>query len=225
MSSEERILHQIIKASDVIHKKHRMLKRGKEAIETSMKEVFEPIVITLQEMTNRTPAQSITMKEEVPSIKQELPVEDQEEDASTMRREDDLMSFQSISEHTIPTFTTSSPIVHKETDNLSKYVDDTSVMIRTLQSQCQESLKNQRINNETVQDLAAHNSRVITQLDERLRGLERSRENDDNSSTIRDLESSIKEAIKRLDIKQKADTEALQDLEFRKSQIISRLND
>ena len=42
---------------------------------------------------------------------------------------------------------------------------------------------------------------------------------------IRGLESSIKEAIKRLDIKQKADTEALQDLAFRNSQIISRLND
>ena len=94
-------------------------------------------------------------------------------------------------------------------------------MIPTLQSRFQESLKNQRINNETVQDLAAHNSRVIFQLDERLRGLERSRENDDNSLTIRGLESRIKEAIKRLDIKQKADTEALQDLAFRNSQIIS----
>ena len=57
-------------------------------------------------------------------------------------------------------------------------------MIQTLQSQCQECVKNQRINNETVQDLAAHNSQVIAQLDERLRGLERSRENDDNSSAI-----------------------------------------
>ena len=86
-------------------------------------------------------------------------------------------------------------------------------------------MKNQRINNETVQDLAAHNSRVIAQLDEILRGLERIRENDDNSSTIHGLESSIEEAIKGLDIKQKADTEVLQDLAFRNSQIISRLND
>ena len=101
-------------------------------------------------------------------------------------------------------------------------VDDTSVMIETLQSQFQESLKNQRINNETVQDLAEHNSRVIAQLDERLRALERSREKNDNSSTIRGLESSIKEAIKRLDIKQKS---ALQDLAFRNSQMILQLND
>ena len=101
-------------------------------------------------------------------------------------------------------------------------VDDTSVMIQTLQSQFQESLKNQRINNETVQDLAEHNSRVIAQLDERLRALERSREKNDNSSTIRGLESSIKEAIKRLDIKQKS---ALQDLAFRNSQMILQLND
>ena len=111
------------------------------------------------------------------------------------------------------------------TSSLRNDVDDRSVMIRTLQPQLQESLKNQRINNETIQDLAAHDSRVIAQLDERLRGLERSRENDDNSSTIRGIESGIKEAIKRLDIKQKADTEALQDLAFRNVQIISRLND
>ena len=73
-------------------------------------------------MTDRTPAQPNTVKEEVPSIKQESPVEDVEEEASTMRGDDDLMSFQSASEHTIPTFTTSSPIVPKETDNLSKYL-------------------------------------------------------------------------------------------------------
>ena len=111
------------------------------------------------------------------------------------------------------------------TSSLRNDVNDTSVMIQKLQSQFQESLKNERINNETVQNLAAHNSQVIAQLDERLRGLERSRENDDNSSMIRGLESSIKEAIKRLDINQKADTEALQALVFRNSQIISQLND
>ena len=122
MSSEERILHQIVKASDAIRKKHRMLKRCKEAIETSMKEVFKPIITPLLEMADRTLAQPNTVKEEVPSIKQELPVEDEEEEASTMRGEDDLMSFQSVGDHTIPTFTTSSPTVHKETDNLSKYL-------------------------------------------------------------------------------------------------------
>ena len=116
-------------------------------------------------------------------------------------------------------------LTYAVTSSLRNDVDDTSVMIQTLQSQFQESLKNQRINNETVQDLAAHNPQVIAQLDERLRGLERSRENDDNSSTIRGFESSIKEAIKRLDIKQKADTKALQDLAFRNSQIILQLND
>ena len=73
-------------------------------------------------MADRTPAQPNTVKEEVPSIKQELPVEDEEEEASTMRGEDDSMSFQSVSDHTIPSFMTSSPIVHKETDNLSKYL-------------------------------------------------------------------------------------------------------
>ena len=121
MSSEERILHRIVKASDAIRKKHRMLKRGNEVIETSMKEV-KPIITPLQEMADRTTAQPNTVKEEVPSIKQELPVEDEEEEASAMRGEDDLMSFRSVNEHTIPTFTTSSSIVHKETDNLSKYL-------------------------------------------------------------------------------------------------------
>ena len=99
-----------------------MLKRGKEAIETSMKEVFKPIITPLQEIADRTHAQPNMVKEEVPSIKQELSIEDEEEEASTMRGEDDSMSFQSTSEHTIPTFTTNSPIVHKETDNLSKYL-------------------------------------------------------------------------------------------------------
>ena len=42
---------------------------------------------------------------------------------------------------------------------------------------------------------------------------------------IRGLESSIKETIKRLDIKQKADTGTLQDLALRNSEIISQLND
>ena len=116
-------------------------------------------------------------------------------------------------------------LTYAVTSSLRNDVDDTSVMFQTLQSQFQESLKNQRINNETVQELTAHNSQVIAQLDERLRELERSRENDDNSSMIRSLELSIKETIKRLDIKQKADTEALQDLAFRDLQIISQLND
>ena len=73
-------------------------------------------------MADRTLAQSNMVKEEVPSIKQELPVEDEEKKASTMRGEDDLMSVHSASEHTIPTFTTSSPFTHKTTDNLSKYL-------------------------------------------------------------------------------------------------------
>ena len=78
------------------------------------------------------------------------------------------------------------------TSPLHSDVDDISVMIQTLQSQFQESLKTQRINKKIVQDLAAHDSRVIAQLDDRLRGLERSRENDDNSSMIRGLEWSLK---------------------------------
>ena len=68
-------------------------------------------------------------------------------------------------------------LTYAVTRSLRNDIDDTSVMIRTLESQFQESLKNQRINNETVQDLAAHNSQVIVQLDERLRLLERRREN------------------------------------------------
>ena len=52
-------------------------------------------------------------------------------------------------------------LTYAVTSSLRNDVDDTSVMIQTLQSQFQESLKNQRINNETVQDLTAHNSQVI----------------------------------------------------------------
>ena len=71
----------------------------------------------------------------------------------------------------------------------------------------------------TVQDVATHNSQVIAHLDGRLRGLEKSRESGDNISMIRNLESSLKQAIK------KKDTEALQKLAFRNSQTISQLND
>ena len=39
-----------------------------------------------------------------------------------MRGEEDSMSSQSTSEYAIPTFTKSSPIVHKGTDSLSKYL-------------------------------------------------------------------------------------------------------
>ena len=49
----------------------------------------------------------------------------------------------------------------------------------------------------TVQDVATHNSQVIAHLDGRLRGLEKSRESGDNISMIRNLESSLKQAIKK----------------------------
>ena len=42
-------------------------------------------------------------------------------------------------------------LTYAVTSSLRNDVDDTSVMIQTLESQFQESLKNQRINNETVQ--------------------------------------------------------------------------
>ena len=135
MSREQRILHQIVKASDAIRRKHRMLKQGKEAIKTSMKEVFKPIITPLQEMADRT-AQPNGVTEESSSIKQELPAEEEEElstiqqelpaeeeeEASTMRGENDLMSFHSTSENTFPIFTTSSPILQKKSDNLSNYL-------------------------------------------------------------------------------------------------------
>ena len=72
-----------------------MLKRGKEAIVTFIKDVFELIFTSLQEMAEQTPAQLNTAKEDLPSIKQELPVKDEIEEASTMSEEDDLKSFQS----------------------------------------------------------------------------------------------------------------------------------
>ena len=112
-----------------------MLKQGKEAIETSMKEVFKPIITPLQEMADRASSQPNSVEEESSSIKQELPVEEEEElssiqqelpaeekeEASTMRGEDDLMSFHSTSKNAFPIFTTSSPILQKKSDNLSNY--------------------------------------------------------------------------------------------------------
>ena len=116
-------------------------------------------------------------------------------------------------------------LTYAVTSSLRSDVDDISVLIQILQSQFEENLKSERINNETVQDVATHNSQVIAHLDERLQGLEKSRESDDNSSMIRNLKSSRKQAIKYLDIKQKIDTEALQNLAFRNSQTISQMND
>ena len=72
-------------------------------------------------MADRTLAQLNIVKEELPSIKQESPSEENEK-PSTMRVKDNLMSFQSRSENTLSTFTTSSPIVRKKTDTLSKYL-------------------------------------------------------------------------------------------------------
>ena len=83
---------QIVKASDAIRRKHRMLKRGKEAIGTSIKEVFKPIITPLQEMADRTSAQPNSVIEESPSVKQELPAEEKEE-AFTMGGEDDFSDF------------------------------------------------------------------------------------------------------------------------------------
>ena len=116
-------------------------------------------------------------------------------------------------------------LTYAVTSSLRSDVDDISILIQILQSQIEENLKNERINNETVQDVATQNSQVIAHLDERLRGLEKSRESDDNSSMIRNLESRLKQAINYLDTKQKKDTEALQNLAFRNSQTISQLND
>ena len=113
------------------------------------KEVFKPIITPLQEMANRTSAQPNSVKEESPSIKQELPAEEEKlssikqelpaeeeelssikkelsaeekEEVSTMRGEEDLISFHSTSENTFPTFMKSSPILQKKSDNLSNYL-------------------------------------------------------------------------------------------------------
>ena len=49
---EKEVLRQIAKASEVIRRKHQMLKMGKEAAEQMMSETFKPIVIPLQKLVD-----------------------------------------------------------------------------------------------------------------------------------------------------------------------------
>ncbi|XP_043472982.1 uncharacterized protein LOC122505436 [Leptopilina heterotoma] len=49
---EQETLRQIAKASDAIRRKHRLLKMGKEAAETVLKETFQPIVTPLEKLEN-----------------------------------------------------------------------------------------------------------------------------------------------------------------------------
>ena len=65
----QRGTHQIVKACDANRRKHCMLKRGIETIETSMNEVFKPIITPSQEMADHTPASPNGVKEELPSSK------------------------------------------------------------------------------------------------------------------------------------------------------------
>ena len=51
---EEETLRQIVKASDAIRQKHRILKEGKNTSERAMRKVFKPIVTPLEKLVVRT---------------------------------------------------------------------------------------------------------------------------------------------------------------------------
>lgn len=66
-------------------------------------------------------------------------------------------------------------IVYQVTAALRSDVDDTTIMIQSLEARFQEHSKNQLVNIEMVQDLATRNAQLISHLDERLRTLENGR--------------------------------------------------
>ena len=75
------MLRQIAKASEVIRRKHRMLKLGKEAAEQMMSETFKPIVMPLQKLVDiSNPPTKIEVKENAPKKKGE----EEDENASFM---------------------------------------------------------------------------------------------------------------------------------------------
>ena len=51
---EKETLRQIVKASDAIRRKHRILKEGKDTSERAMREVLKPIVTPLEKLVDRT---------------------------------------------------------------------------------------------------------------------------------------------------------------------------
>lgn len=112
-------------------------------------------------------------------------------------------------------------LVYAITTSLRNNVDDLDLMIRALESQFHENVKNERISSDTIQDLMMRNSQLITHLEDRLRTLEKDYHNDENNLMIQSFKSSVQEAIKHLE----TDTKTQQELTFRNSQIISQLND
>lgn len=113
-------------------------------------------------------------------------------------------------------------LLYQVTSSMRSSIDDHDIMIRSLESDYKSHLQQQRINHETLQDLAIHNSQLIAHLDETLKTLERvfRTASEDNKLLIKSLESSVREDLKRLDI----DTKADQELTLRNSQVIALLD-
>lgn len=58
-------LRSIIKASEAIRRKHRFLKQGKEAVETSLNEVFKPIITPLNNLVTNSSTSPTSIKTEI----------------------------------------------------------------------------------------------------------------------------------------------------------------
>ncbi|XP_046629981.1 histone H2A.Z-specific chaperone CHZ1-like [Neodiprion virginianus] len=84
-------LREISKASDIIRRKHKMLKLDKDTTEQVMGEVFKPLITPLQQLVDTSKPQQRHIKQE---IKTELPhvtmkKEEQEEKDGESTRDDD----------------------------------------------------------------------------------------------------------------------------------------
>ncbi|XP_051154992.1 uncharacterized protein LOC127291686 [Leptopilina boulardi] len=86
---EQETLRQIAKASDAIRRKHRLLKMGKEAAETLLKETLQPIVTPLQKLANvtETPFKNVKIekfKKDINDFSFSTAVDDDEEFDKTL---------------------------------------------------------------------------------------------------------------------------------------------
>lgn len=113
-------------------------------------------------------------------------------------------------------------ILHQIMSSLRNSIDDHDIMIRSLDAQFEAYSRQQRIEHETIQELAIQNSEVISHLGELLKTLEKtsSTTSEENKLLIKSLDSNFARDLKRLDADSKADHE----LTLRNSEVIALLD-
>lgn len=113
-------------------------------------------------------------------------------------------------------------LVYKITSSLRHDVDDLDEMIRGQEKNVGKQLKQQHENFVTLQELVTRNAQIIVHLEDRLRTLEQSGDNEeDNKPLVESFESRVKDQLKRV----VEDGETRQTLTVRNSEIIALLDE